>query len=152
MSMVKESIDVDVPLHTAYNQWTQFEEFPKFMEGVKEVRQLDDRHTHWRTSIAGAEREFDAEIVDQLPDQRVSWRTVDGEVRQMGTVTFQPLDPDRTRVNLAMDFEPEGMAEKAGDMLGILDRRVKGDLKRFKGFIEERGRETGAWRGRISPA
>ncbi|BFV60224.1 SRPBCC family protein [Kitasatospora sp. CMC57] len=152
MSMVKESIDVDVPLHTAYNQWTQFEEFPKFMEGVEEVRQLTDRRTHWRTSIAGAEREFDAEIVDQLPDERVSWRTVDGEVRQMGTVTFQSIDADHTRISLAMDFQPEGMAEKAGDMLGVLDRRVKGDLKRFKGFIEERGRETGGWRGRISPA
>ncbi|MFJ9522284.1 SRPBCC family protein [Kitasatospora sp. NPDC101801] len=152
MSKVKESIDVDVPLHTAYNQWTQFEEFPKFMEGVEEVRQIDDRRTHWRTSIAGAEREFDAEIVDQLADERVSWRTVGGEVQQMGTVTFHSIDADHTRVSLAMDFQPHGMAEKAGDMLGILDRRVKGDLKRFKGFIEERGQESGGWRGRISPA
>ncbi|GAA1192607.1 putative membrane protein [Kitasatospora gansuensis] len=152
MSKVKESIDVDVPLHTAYNQWTQFEEFPKFMEGVEEVRQIDDRHTRWRTSIAGAEREFDAEIVDQLADERVSWRTVGGEVQQMGTVTFHPIDADRTRVSLAMDFQPHGMAEKVGDMLGILDRRVKGDLKRFKGFIEERGQESGGWRGRIHPA
>ncbi|WP_405015826.1 SRPBCC family protein [Kitasatospora sp. NBC_00070] len=152
MSMVKESIDVDVPLHTAYNQWTQFEEFPKFMAGVREVRQLDDRRTHWRTSIAGAEREFDAEIVDQRPDERVAWRTVDGDVRQMGLVTFQPIDADRTKVSLAMNFQPEGITEQAGDLLGVLDRRVKGDLARFKDFIEGRGRETGGWRGRITPA
>ncbi|MFI5533992.1 SRPBCC family protein [Kitasatospora sp. NPDC051853] len=151
MSMVKQSIDVDVPLHTAYDQWTQFEEFPHFMEGVDEVRQTDDRHTHWRTSMAGVEREFDAEIVDQLPDERVSWRTTGGEVQQIGTVTFQRLDEAHTRVNLAMDFRPEGMAERAADVLGMVDRRVKGDLHRFKTFIEDRGRATGAWRGRISP-
>ncbi|MFE2236267.1 SRPBCC family protein [Streptomyces sp. NPDC059442] len=151
MSMVKETIDVDVPLHHVYNQWTQFEDFPSFMEGVEDVRQLDDEHCHWRTKIAGVKREFDTEIVDQLPDERISWRTVAGDVRQKGVVTFQQLDPAHTRVSLAMDFEPEGMAEKAGDALGMLDRRVKGDLKRFKGFIEERGRESGGWRGRISP-
>ncbi|MFJ9523285.1 SRPBCC family protein [Kitasatospora sp. NPDC101801] len=152
MNMVKESIDVDVPLHTAYNQWTQFEEFPKFMAGVREVRQLDDRRTHWRTSIAGAEREFDAEIVDQRPDERVAWRTVGGEVRQMGMVTFQPIDADHTKVSLAMNFQPEGITEQAGELFGVLDRRVKGDLERFKAFIEERGHETGGWRGRITPA
>lgn len=152
MSMVHESIDVDVPLHTAYNQWTQFEEFPNFMEGVEEVRQIDERHNHWRTSLAGAEREFDTEIVDQLPDERVSWRTVGGDVRQMGVVTFQRMDETTTRVNLAMDFQPEGLAEKAADAVGMVDRRVKGDLRRFKSFIEERGQETGGWRGRISPA
>ncbi|MFF2144730.1 SRPBCC family protein [Kitasatospora sp. NPDC101155] len=151
MSMVTQSIDVEVPLHTAYNQWTQFEEFPQFMEGVEEVRQIDDRHNHWKTSIAGVEREFDTEIVDQLPDERVAWRTVSGEVTQMGVVTFQRLDADHTRVKVAMDFEPEGMAERSADALGVLDRRVKGDLKRFKGFIEERGLESGGWRGRISP-
>ncbi|MFJ8041682.1 SRPBCC family protein [Kitasatospora sp. NPDC096147] len=151
MSMVKQSIDVDVPLHTAYDQWTQFEEFPHFMEGVDEVRQTDDRRTHWRTSMAGVEREFDAEIVDQLPDERVSWRTTGGEVQQIGTVTFQRLDETHTRVNLAMDFQPEGVAERAADVLGMVDRRVKGDLSRFKTFIEDRGRATGAWRGRISP-
>ncbi|GAA2250506.1 MULTISPECIES: SRPBCC family protein [Kitasatospora] len=151
MSKVQESIDVDVPLHTAYNQWTQFEEFPRFMEGVKEVRQLDDRHNHWRTSIAGVDREFDTEIVDQLPDERVAWRTVGGDVKQMGVVTFQPLDEGHTRVRLAMNVEPEGMVEKAADMLGMLDRRVRGDLRRFKGFVESRGEETGAWRGRVSP-
>ncbi|GGT62300.1 cyclase [Streptomyces purpureus] len=150
MSMVKQSIDVDVPLRMAYNQWTQFEEFPRFMEGVEDVRQLDDQHCHWRTKVAGVEREFDTEIVDQLPDERISWRTVGGDVKQKGVVTFQPLDEAHTRVSLAMDFEPEGMPEKMGDALGVVDRRVKGDLKRFKGFIEESGESRG-WRGRISP-
>ncbi|GHH82000.1 hypothetical protein GCM10018781_65970 [Kitasatospora indigofera] len=151
MSKVKESIDVDVPLHGVYNQWTQFEEFPRFMDGVEEVRQTDDRHCHWTTKVAGARREFDTEIVDQLPDQRISWRTVGGDVRQMGVVTFQRLDDSRTRVSLAMEFEPQGMVEKAGDMLGVLDRQVKGDLNRFKGFIEEQGRATGGWGGRLAP-
>ncbi|WP_306328762.1 SRPBCC family protein [Streptomyces venezuelae] len=152
MTTVEQTIDVDVPLRTAYNQWTQFEEFPKFMEGVEEVRQTDDRHCHWRTKVAGVRREFDTEIVDQLPDERVAWRTVAGDVQQMGVVSFQPLDAAHTRVRLAMDVEPSGMAEKAADVMGVLDRRIKGDLKRFKGYIEEHGRESGAWRGRISPA
>lgn len=151
MSKVKESIDVDVPLHSAYNQWTQFESFPHFMDGVEEVRQVDERHSHWTTKVAGARREFDTEIVDQLPDERISWRTVGGDVHQKGVVTFQRLDDAHTRVSLAMDFEPHGMAERAGDMLGVLDRQVKGDLKRFKGFIEEQGRESGSWRGRLAP-
>ncbi|MFF1343926.1 SRPBCC family protein [Streptomyces sp. NPDC058290] len=151
MSMVKESVDIDVPVGSVYNQWTQFEEFPRFMEGVEEVRQIDDRHCHWRTKVAGAEREFDTEIVDQLPDERISWRSVSGDVEQKGVVTFQRLDDAHTRVSLAMDFEPQGVAEKAGDALGVLDRRVKGDLKRFKGFIEERGQESRGWRGRIAP-
>ncbi|MEV5969602.1 SRPBCC family protein [Streptomyces sp. NPDC051921] len=152
MSMVEQTIDVDVPLRNAYNQWTQFEDFPNFMEGVEAVRQIDDRHCHWSTKVAGVQREFDTEIVDQLPDERIAWRTVGGDVKQKGVVTFQSLDPDHTRVRLAMDMEPEGMTEKAGDALGFLDRRVKGDLKRFKGFIEERGHETGQWRGRIRPS
>ncbi|MFF2045424.1 SRPBCC family protein [Kitasatospora sp. NPDC058170] len=151
MSKVKESIDVDVPLHSVYNQWTQFEDFPRFMQGVEEVRQTDDRHCHWTTKVAGARREFDTEIVDQLPDERISWRTVGGDVQQLGVVTFQRLDDAHTRVSLAMDFEPHGMAEKAGAALGVLDRQVKGDLKRFKGFIEEQGRESGGWRGRLAP-
>ncbi|MFJ9522309.1 SRPBCC family protein [Kitasatospora sp. NPDC101801] len=151
MSTVEQSVDVDVPLHTAYNQWTQFEEFPHFMEGVEEVRQIDDRHTQWRTSIAGAEREFDAEIIDQVPDQRVSWQTVGGEVQQIGIVTFEPLGETRTRVSLTMAFEPGTITERAADALGIIDRRVKGDLSRFKTFIEARSHETGAWRGRLTP-
>ncbi|MFD3533841.1 SRPBCC family protein [Streptomyces sp. NPDC058664] len=152
MSKVEETIDVDVPLRTVYDQWTQFEEFPRFMEGVEDVRQIDDRHLHWRTKVAGATREFDTEIVDQLPDQRVTWRTVGGDVRQVGTVSFQQLDAEHTRVRLAMDVETEGVMEKAADAMGLLDRRVRGDLKRFKGFIEERGHETGGWRGRVRPA
>ncbi|MFC8176713.1 SRPBCC family protein [Streptomyces sp. NPDC013012] len=152
MSTVEKTIDVDVPVRSAYDQWTQFEEFPHFMEGVEEVRQVDDRHCHWRTKVAGVRREFDTEIVDQLPDERVAWRTVGGEVRQKGVVTFQPLDEGHTRVRLAMEVEPEGVVEKTGDALGILDLRVKGDLKRFKGFIEERGQATGGWRGRIRPS
>ncbi|MGW3071604.1 SRPBCC family protein [Kitasatospora sp. NPDC001132] len=151
MSMVKESVDVDVPLDTAYNQWTLFEEFPRFMEGVDSVTQLDDRHNHWRTSIGGVTREFDTEIVDQLPDERIAWRTVGGEVKQHGVVTFQRLDDEHTRVNMAIDFRPEGVAEKAGAAMGMVDRRVKGDLRRFKDFIERRGGGEGGWRGRVSP-
>ncbi|MGW6605719.1 SRPBCC family protein [Streptomyces sp. NPDC055036] len=151
MSTIKDSMDVEVPVHTAYNQWTQFEEFPNFMEGVEQITQLDSRHNHWVTNVAGARREFDTEIVDQLPDERVAWRTVSGDVKQEGVVTFQPLDDTRTRVHLAMVVELAGMAEKAADVVGIIDRRAKGDLRRFKQFIEERGGESGAWRGRIPP-
>ncbi|MEV7886651.1 SRPBCC family protein [Streptomyces sp. NPDC002817] len=151
MSTVKESVDVEVPVHTAYNQWTQFEEFPQFMEGVEEVRQLDDKHNHWTTKIGGVRREFDTEIVDQLPDDRITWRVVEGDVRQRGTVRFQELDPTHTRVELTMDVEPSGVAEKSADMLGVLDRRIKGDMRRFKDYIEHRGGESGAWRGRIRP-
>ncbi|MFF7209083.1 SRPBCC family protein [Streptomyces sp. NPDC008238] len=151
MGTISESVDVDVPLHTAYNQWTQFEEFPNFMEGVEQVTQVDDRHNHWVMNVAGARREFDTEIVDQLPDERVAWRTVTGDVRQRGVVTFLELDPSHTRVNLAMEVETSGLAEKAADALGVVDRRARGDLRRFKHFIEERGSETGAWRGRVAP-
>jgi uncharacterized membrane protein len=151
MSTVKETVEVDVPIHTAYNQWTQFEEFPNFMEGVEEVRQLDDRHNHWTTKVAGVRREFDTEIVDQLPDERVTWRTTSGDTHQKGTVRFQRLDDTHTRVELVMDVEPSGAVEKAGDMLGAIDRQIKGDMKRFKQYIEKRGGESGAWRGRIQP-
>ncbi|MGO4456469.1 SRPBCC family protein [Streptomyces sp. M-16] len=152
MSMVKESIDIDVPVSSVYNQWTQFEEFPRFMEGVEDVRQIDERHCRWKTKVAGVEREFDTEIVDQTPDERIAWRSVTDDVAQKGVVTFQRLDEAHTRVSLALDFEPQGMAETAAAVLGVLDQRVKGDLKRFKGFIEERGVESGGWRGRITPA
>ena len=151
MSTVKETVEVDVPLRTAYNQWTQFEAFPDFMEGVEEVRQLDDRHNHWTTKIGGVRREFDTEIVDQLPDERITWRTTSGDTTQKGSVRFQRVDDMHTRVELVMDVEPSGAAEKAADMLGTLDRRVKGDMKRFKRYIEQRGGESGAWRGRIRP-
>ncbi|MDT0386387.1 SRPBCC family protein [Streptomyces sp. DSM 41921] len=151
MSTVKETVEVDVPLHTAYNQWTQFEEFPNFMEGVEEVRQVDDRHNHWTTKVGGVRREFDTEIVDQLPDERVTWRTTSGDVNQRGSVRFERVDDTHTRVELVMEVEPSGMAEKAADMMGTIDRRVKGDMKRFKQYIEERGGESGGWRGRIQP-
>jgi uncharacterized membrane protein len=151
MSTVKETVEVEVPVHTAYNQWTQFEQFPQFMEGVEEVRQLDDRHNHWTTKIGGVKREFDTEIVDQLPDERITWRTVGGEAQQKGSVRFERLDDTHTRVELVMDVEPGGMAEKGADALGMIDRRVKEDMRRFKDYIEHRGGETGAWRGRIRP-
>ncbi|MFJ8143342.1 SRPBCC family protein [Streptomyces sp. NPDC096013] len=150
-STVKEAVDVGVSVHTAYNQWTQFEHFPRFMEGVEEVRQLDDRHNHWITSIGGVRREFDTEIVDQAPDERITWRSVDGDTRQRGSVRFEPLDDAHTRVELTMEVEPTGVAEKTADVLGVIDRRVKGDLRRFKDYIEDRGDETGGWRGRIRP-
>ncbi|MFC8454958.1 SRPBCC family protein [Kitasatospora sp. NPDC057223] len=149
MSKVQESIDVDVPVGTAYNQWTQFEDFPKFMEGVEEITQLDARHNHWKTKIAGVSREFDTEIVDQVADDHVAWRTTSGDVKQTGMVRFEPIDATRTRVLMEMDFQPGGMAEKAADMMGVLDRQVKGDLKRFKHFIEERGTATGGYRGQL---
>jgi uncharacterized membrane protein len=151
MSTVEETVDVEVPVHTAYNQWTQFEEFPNFMEGVEEVRQLDARHNHWTTKIGGVRREFDTEIVDQLPDDRIAWRSTSGDTRQRGAVRFQSLDDTHTRVELTMDVEPTGAVEKGADMLGVVDRRVKGDLRRFKEYIEQRGGESGAWRGRVRP-
>jgi len=151
VSTVKEAIDVHVSLRKAYNQWTQFEEFPNFMEGVDEVTQLDDRHNHWITSIGGVRREFDTEIVDQLADDRITWRSVDGETRQRGSVRFEPLDDMHTRVELTMDVEPTGLAEKGADALGLIDRRVKGDLRRFKDYVESGGADSDGWRGRIRP-
>ena len=149
MSTVTESVDVDVPVRTAYNQWTQFEEFPRFMGGVSEIRQLDATTTHWKTEIDGVKREFDATITEQLPDERVAWKSTEGS-KQAGVVTFHRLGDNRTRVTCQMDFEPEGFTEKAGDALGFLDRQVKGDLKRFKEYIEGRGGvETGEWRGQV---
>ena len=135
MSTVKETVEVEVPVRIAYNQWTQFEEFPNFMEGVEEVRQLDDLHNHWTTKIGGVRREFDTEIVDQLPDERITWRTISGDTQQKGVVSFQRLDDTRTRVHLVMDVEPSGAAEKTADMAGVIDRRVKGDMHRFKEYI-----------------
>jgi uncharacterized membrane protein len=148
MSTIEESIEVAVPVRTAYNQWTQFEEFPRFMEGVEEIRQIDDTHVHWKTRIAGVEREFDAEITEQHPDHRIAWRSVEGTAHA-GVVTFHRLSDDTSRIMLQLDSEPEGPVEKVGDALGILKRRVKGDLERFKEMIESRGAETGAWRGDV---
>ena len=149
MGGVTKSVDVAVPVRTAYNQWTQFEEFPRFMEGVSEVRQLSDTMTHWKTEIGGVKREFDARITEQLPDERVAWTSTEG-TRQSGVVTFHRLDEGHTRVTAQMDFEPDGLLEQAGDKLGVVDRRVKGDLDRFTEFIEGRGgNDTGAWRGSV---
>ncbi|WP_406179138.1 SRPBCC family protein [Streptomyces sp. NBC_01006] len=149
MSPVTESIEVDVPVATAYDQWTQFESFPQFMDGVQSIELRTDTMTHWVTKIAGVEREFDAEITGLVPDEQVAWVTVGGKVEQSGLVTFRPIDPGRTEVTLMMDFDPEGMAESIGDKFGFFDRQLKGDLKRFKHFIEERGTATGSWRGSV---
>ena len=149
MGTVTEHVDVAVPVRTAYNQWTQFEEFPQFMEGVTEVRQVSDTMTHWTTEVGGIKREFDARITEQLPDERVAWTSTGGDVKQAGVVTFHRLDDSHARVTAQMELEPEGVAEKAADAMGVISRRVKGDLKRFKEFIEERGTETGAWRGEV---
>lgn len=148
MGDVTETIDVDRDVRTVYNQWTQFEELPRFMEGVDRVQQIDDRHLHWEVDIVGVDREFDAEITEQTPDQRIAWRSRTG-VDQGGVVTFHPLNDEQTRVTLQLTFEPEGLVEQAGDTLGLVAARVKGDLKRFKEFIESRGSETGAWRGEV---
>lgn len=149
MSSTEKSIEVNVPVSTAYNQWTQFEDFPKFMEGVKEVRQLDDTHLHWSASVGGKDKEWDAEITEQVPDSRIAWRSTTG-TRNDGIVTFSQGAADTTRVTVQMTYEPEGMMESAGDAMGLLDRRVQGDLERFKEFLESRGHETGAWRGSVN--
>ncbi|MDQ4124484.1 MAG: SRPBCC family protein [Actinomycetota bacterium] len=148
MSSIEQSIEVQVPVRTAYNQWTQFEDFPHFMEGVKEIRQIDDASLHWTVEIAGQVREFDAKITEQNPDERIAWTTIDGP-HQAGVVTFHRLGDNQTKVMLQMEYEPEGIVEKAGDALGVVKGRVKGDLERFKSFIESRGQETGAWRGEV---
>jgi len=148
MAFVEKSIDVNVPVRTAYNQWTQFESFPQFMDGVLEVRQLDDRRLHWRARVGGKEQEWDAVITEQTPDQVIAWRSTSG-TENAGRVSFIPLDAARTRVTVRLDYDPQGVAESAGDALGFMDRRVHGDLQRFKEFIEARGAETGAWRGEI---
>ncbi len=148
MSQIEQSIEVKVPVRTAYNQWTQFEDFPRFMEGVKEVKQLDDVTLHWRAEIAGQEREWDAKISEQTPDQRIAWHDIGGATNA-GVVTFHRIDDDTTKVMLQLEYEPEGLVETAGDALGVVRARVKGDLERFKEFIESRGAETGAWRGEV---
>jgi len=148
VTSIQDSVDVAVPVSTAYNQWTQFESFPEFMDGVEEVRQLSDTRLHWKTKIGGVAREFDAEITEQHPDERVAWRALEG-VSQAGVVTFHRLDAQRTRVSLQLEYEPEGLAEKAGSALGVVSQRVKGDLRKFKEFVESRGQETGEWRGDV---
>ena len=148
MPRFEASIDVDVPVGTAYNQWTQFEEFPRFMEGVERVVQRDDKYLDWTARIAGQTKEWTAEITDQTQDVRIAWKSISGD-ENGGAVLFQSLDANRTRLLLKLDADPEGLVETVGANLGFLERRVKGDLERFKAFIESRGTETGAWRGEI---
>ena len=149
MAQVVETVDVNVPIRTAYDQWTQFETFPEFMSGVESITQVTPTRNHWVTKVGGVRREFDTEITEQHPDERIAWRTVDGELQHAGAVTFHRLSPETSRVTIQMDWEPSGIAEKAGSAVGVDDRQVKADAKRFKEFIEDRGRETGAWRGDV---
>jgi uncharacterized membrane protein len=148
MARVEESIEVNVPVSVAYNQWTQFEEFPQFMEGVESVTQVDDTHLHWVAEIGGKRHEWEAEITEQKPDQRIAWRALDGHYNS-GVVTFQPINEAATRVNVVMEHETEGLTETLGSAFGVDSRRVKEELQRFKELVESRGAETGAWRGEV---
>jgi uncharacterized membrane protein len=148
VAKVQESIEVGVPVSTAYNQWTQFESFPEFMRGVESVEQIDETSLHFRTDIAGVRREYTAQITDQLPDRRIAWVSTD-KPRNAGVVSFEPLGPEQTRVTVALEWEPEGLVEKAGSAVGADSHQITADLKRFKEFIESRGIETGAWRSAV---
>lgn len=149
MARIMESVDVAVPVTAAYNQWTQFESFPNFLSFVDSIRQLDDTHTHWTVTIGGASREFDAEITEQHPDERVAWNSVGGDENHAGVVTFHKLDEGTTRVTVQLDWEPRGVLETAGALVGVDDRAIKKDLENFKEFIESRGVPTGGWRGDV---
>jgi uncharacterized protein (TIGR02271 family) len=148
MAATTHSIEVNAPLRAVYNQWTQFEEFPLFMEGVAEVRQEGEKRLFWKAWIGGKVKEWEAEITNQVPDERVAWESVDGSPNS-GTVIFQSVSPGRTKITATIEYEPEGLLEKTGDALGIPSGRVQGDLERFRTFMEERGGETGGWRGEI---
>ena len=150
MPKIQDSIEVQVPVQQAYNQWTQFEDFPKFMEGIQSVQQLDDTHVHWVAEIRGETREWTTEITEQRPDEKVAWKTIDGEVKNDGVVSFEQIAQDETRVNVQMDVEGESTAENvAGDLFGVVERQVHGDLERFKQLIENRDEPTGAYRGTV---
>jgi uncharacterized membrane protein len=149
VSSLEESIEVNVPVSAAYNQWTQFEYFPKFMDSVREVRQLDDTHLHWRANVAGKDEQWDAEITEQIPDERIAWRSTSG-VKNAGVVTFHKLSDTKTRVMLQMDYAPRSVDEKIGDTLGMVRMQTRENLKRFKELLESRGKETGAWRGSVA--
>jgi uncharacterized membrane protein len=150
MPKIEDSIEVQVPVRRAYNQWTQFEEFPEFMEGIESVHQLDDTHVHWVAEIRGESREWTTQIIEQQPDRKVAWKTIEGEVKNDGVVTFQPIGDAQTRVNVQMDVEGDSTAENvAGDLLGVVKKQVHGDLERFKQLVENRDEETGAWRGEV---
>ena len=148
MTTVKESIEVDVPVSTAYNQWTQVEEFPSFMEGVQSVTQVDDTHLRWVAEVGGKRREWQAEIVDQVPDQKIAWRAIDDNGPN-GIVEFEPLGEDKTLIAVEMAYEPESITEQLGSAMGVDSRQVKRDLERFKELVESRGVESGAWRGEV---
>lgn len=148
MSTVEKWIDVNVPVTVAYNQWTQFEEFPRFMEGVEEVRQISEKDLHWRVNMGGKRKKFETVITEQLPDQRIAWKTRGG-TENAGVVTFHRLNDAATRIMLQMEYQPEGIVEEIGDYLGIAARRIQRDLAHFKEYVEERGAESGAWRGTV---
>ena len=150
MPQVIETVDVTVPVSTAYNQWTQFESFPKFLSFVESITQIDETHTHWTVKIAGAVREFDAEITEQHADERVAWNSVGGDENHAGVVTFHKLSDTETRVTVQLDWEATGLAEKAGAVFGVDDHVIKKDLKNFKEFIEAEGVESGSWRGDVA--
>jgi len=147
-SSIIETIEVNVPVRTAYNQFTQFEDFPQFMKSVKEIRQLDDTHLHWRANVAGEEKEWDAEITEQIPDNRIAWRSVTG-VKNGGVVTFHKISDTVTRIALQMDYEPEGPLETLGDAFGAVRMEARSNLANFKELLEKRGSETGSWRGKV---
>jgi uncharacterized membrane protein len=151
MPKIADSIEVQVPVEQAYNQWTQFEEFPKFMEGIQSVQQLDDTHVRWVAEIRGENRQWTTEITEQRPDEKIAWKTIEGEVKNDGVVTFEQVGEGQTRINIQMDVESESSTQNvAGDLLGIVKNQVHGDLERFKTLIEDRDEETGAWRGEVA--
>jgi uncharacterized membrane protein len=145
---VEKSIEVDAPVNRVYNQWTQFEDFPKFMQGIEQVQQLDDKRLHWVAEIGGKRKEWDAEIFEQVPDQKIAWRSTSG-APNAGIVSFLPIAAHRTQVTVRMEYDPEGVMENVGSALGAVGTRVEGDLRRFREFIQSRLQETGAWRGEI---
>jgi uncharacterized membrane protein len=149
MERIEKTIEVNRPVRTVYNQWTQFEEFPRFMDGVKEVQQLDDTHVRWRADVFGKDKEWDAEITEQVPDQKIGWKSISGDAPNAGTVRFEPIGPDRTLVRLVMAYEPQGATENVGDALGLFSSRVEKSVNQFKKYIESRGVEDGAWRGEV---
>lgn len=149
MSSVTESVDVHVPVRTAYNQWTQFETFPQFMQGVESITQTDDTHSHWKTKVGGVSREFDTEITEQHPDERIAWKSTGGDTKHAGVVTFHRLSDTDTKVTIQLDWQPEGLVEKAGAAVGVDEHQVKADAQRFKAFIEAQGTATGEWRGDV---
>jgi uncharacterized membrane protein len=148
MKQLEHAIEVEAPVTVTYNQWTQFEDFPRFMEGVESVTQLDDKRVHWVAEVAGKRKEWDAEITRQLPDREIDWVGF-GEAENRGRLVFEAIDADTSKVTMMLDYDPEGVVEEVGDSLGLVKRRVQGDMERFKEFLEARGRESGGWRGQI---